>query len=148
MATPSVSAARVLMISSNLVGRSIGRLAGAPPASTLRQRLGDVQRRAQHRRAGGHEQMRLAAATASSNPDDYRLELGVIDHWCFHGVLDELWLVDQLLGMLSIGLVPNNGYRIVEWLGKLTERHVDRAVEILLGLVQHADKNRWIYIIN
>ncbi len=35
MATPSVSAARVLMISSNLNGRSIGRSAGEPPASTL-----------------------------------------------------------------------------------------------------------------
>ena len=97
------------------------------------------------RRGQAYWEMRLAAATASSNPEDYRQELGVIDHWCFHGVLDELWLADQLLGMLGIGLVPSNGCHTVEWLAKLVVQHVDRAVEVLLGLVQHADKNRWIY---
>jgi hypothetical protein len=100
------------------------------------------------RRGQAYWDMRLAAATASSNPDDYQRELGVIDHWCFYGVLDEPWLADQLLGMLAIGLVPNKGSHTVEWLAKLTARHVDRAVEILLGLVQHADKIRWIHMTN
>ncbi len=91
-------------------------------------------------------EMRLAAATASPHPDDYRRELGTIDHWCFHGTLDDLWLSNQLLGMLAIGLVPSNGYHTVEWLAKISARHVDRAVEVLFGLVQHAEKMRWIYM--
>lgn len=100
------------------------------------------------RRGLAYWEMRLAAATSSSNPSDYSWELGVIDHWCFHGRIDELWLADQLLGMLAIGLVPGNGYHTVEWLAKLAVQHVDRAVEILLGLVQYADKSRWIYMTN
>jgi len=100
------------------------------------------------RRGQAYWEMRLAAATGSSNPDDYGWELGVIDHWCYHGMLDELWLADQLLGMLAIGLVPTNGYHTIEWLAKLTVSHVDSAVEVLLGLVQHADKSRWIYVTN
>lgn len=91
---------------------------------------------------------RLAAAKAASNPADYDLELGVIDHWCFLGVLDDVWLSDQLLGMIAIGLIPGNGYHTVQWLKKLTVNHVDRAVEILFGLIQHAETNRWTYMTN
>jgi len=91
---------------------------------------------------------RLAAAKAASNPADYGWELGVIDHWCFLGALDDAWLSDQLLGMIAIGLVPRDGYHTVQWLKKLTVSHVDRAVEILFGLIQHAETNRWIYMTN
>ena len=93
-------------------------------------------------------EMRLAVASASSRPNDYRLELGTIEHWCFHGMLDEFWLSNRLLGMLRTGLFPNNGYYTIEWLVKLAARDADRAVEILFGLVQHADENRWVYLTN
>jgi hypothetical protein len=93
-------------------------------------------------------ELRLAAATKASNPADYGPELGVIDHWCSHGVVDEVWLSDQLLGMLGIGILPISGYHTLQWLRELTGRYLDRAVEILLGLIRHAETNRWIYMTN
>ena len=107
----------------------------------------DISEEMRHRGLAYWE-MRLAVASASSRPNDNRLELGTIEHWCFHGMLDKSWLSNQLLGMLRTGLFPNNGYYTIEWLVKLAARDADRAVEILFGLVQHADENRWVYLTN
>ena len=91
---------------------------------------------------------RLAAATLSTQRSDYREELGMISHWCFHGVVDELWLSDQLLAMFQIGLAPRNGHSTVEWLRNLAMRHVDRAVEVLWGLIRCSSVEPWAYISN
>ena len=50
---------------------------------------------------------RLAAAISSNQRSDYSEELGMISHWCFHGVVDELWLAEQLLAIFRIGLAPS-----------------------------------------
>jgi hypothetical protein len=91
---------------------------------------------------------RLAAATASTQPSEYCEELGTISHWCFHGVVDELWLSDQLLAMFQIGLAPGDGHGTVQWLQKLATRHVDRAVEVLWGLIRSPRVERWSYMAN
>ena len=72
----------------------------------------------------------------------------MISHWCFHGVVDELWLSDQLLAMFEIGLAPRNGHGTVEWLEKLATHHVDRAVEVLWSLIRYPGVERWTYISN
>jgi hypothetical protein len=89
---------------------------------------------------------RLAAATAAAEHTPYGEELGVISHWCFHGIVDELWLSDQLLALFEIGLAPRNGHGTVEWLQKLATRHVDRAVEVLWSLICCPGVERWTYI--
>jgi hypothetical protein len=91
---------------------------------------------------------RLATATAAPDPSDYAVELGTIDHWCFRGTLDELWLSDQILRMLAVRLVPTNGYHTIKWLQELAVLQIDRAVDILSQLIQHADQNRWSYMTN
>ncbi len=91
---------------------------------------------------------RLAAARSSTRRSDYSEELGMISHWCFHGVVDELWLSDQLLAMFETGLAPRNGHGTVEWLQKLAARHIDRAVEVLWSLVRCSGVEWWTYISN
>jgi hypothetical protein len=91
---------------------------------------------------------RMAAATTATKRSDYDEELGTISHWCFHGVVDELWLSDQLLAMFEIGLAPRNGQGTVEWLEKLATRHVDRAVEVLWSLIRCSGVERWTYMTN
>jgi len=66
----------------------------------------------------------------------------------FHGVVDELWLADQLLAMFRIGLAPRNGHGTVEWLQKLAARDIDRAVEVLWSLIRCSAVERWTYISN
>jgi hypothetical protein len=88
---------------------------------------------------------RLATAIADSDRSRYREELGAISRWCFHGVVDELWLCDQLLAMTEIELGPSDWHDIADWLHKVATRHVDRAVEILLGLIRISGVERWVY---
>ena len=89
---------------------------------------------------------RLAAAIAASDRSQYREELGAISHWCFLDVVDELWLCDQLIAMARIGLAPSDWHGITEWLQKVAARHVDRAVEVLLGLIRTAGVEPWVYM--
>jgi hypothetical protein len=89
---------------------------------------------------------RLAAAIADSDRSHYREELGAISRWCFHGVVDELWLCNQLLAMNRIGLGPSDWHNIADWLQKIATRHVDQAVEILLGLIRNSAVERWAYM--
>jgi hypothetical protein len=89
---------------------------------------------------------RLAAATAASDRSQHREELGAISHWCFLGVVDELWLCDQLIAMARIGLAPSDPHGITEWLQKVAAQHVDPAVEVLLGLIRTASVESWAYV--
>jgi hypothetical protein len=79
------------------------------------------------RRGLDYWEQRLRAATTADR-SQYREEFGAISHWCFLGVVDELWLCDQLLAMTKIGLAPSDWHGISEWLQKVASRHVDRAV--------------------
>ena len=64
----------------------------------------------------------------------------------FHDTVDELWLSDQLLAMLEVGLLPGYVYGTVEWLEKLAKRQVDRAVEVLWTLIRCEDVEHWNYM--
>ena len=48
--------------------------------------------------------------------------------------------------MTKIGLAPSDWHGISEWLQKVACRHVDRAVEILLGLILTAGAEPWVYM--
>jgi hypothetical protein len=89
---------------------------------------------------------RMTAAKAATNRSDYVEELGTISHWCFHDAVDELWLSDQLLAMLEIGLLPGYVYGTIEWLEKLAKRRVDRAVEVLWRLIRCEEGEHWNYM--
>jgi hypothetical protein len=89
---------------------------------------------------------RMAAAKAATNRSDYSEELGTISHWCFHDAVDELWLSDQLLDLLEIGLLPGYVYGTIEWLEKLAKRRVDRAVEVLWRLIRCEEVEHWNYM--
>lgn len=91
-------------------------------------------------------ELRLAAATAAFDRTQYREELGAISHWCFLGVIDELWLCDQLIAIARIGLAPSDWHGITEWLQKVAAQHVNRAVEVLLGLIRTAGVEPWVYM--
>jgi hypothetical protein len=91
---------------------------------------------------------RMRAAKAATDRSDYVAELGMISHWCFYDAVDELWLSDQLLGMLEIGLIPGYVHGTVEWLEKLATRRVDRAVEVLWALIRCEGVEHWNYIAN
>lgn len=96
------------------------------------------------RRGQAYWIMRLNAAKASSDPGRFRRELEVIHMWCFLRSLDELWLADQMLEMLSIGLISSGWHQSIDWLAALSSRYIDVAVEILFGYVQDARTSRWI----
>ena len=89
---------------------------------------------------------RLAAAVDSKQPDSYRRELGVIGQWCFHGQVDQAWLCKQLLSMLKSGFAPTDAFSVVEWLGNIAPRYVDRAVEVMAALLRHPRVDQWAYI--
>jgi len=89
---------------------------------------------------------RLNEATLSSESEVYRAEMGTIGQWCFHGTVDETWLCEQLSSMLEANFVPSNAYTVVEWLGKIAPRHVDRAVELMVALLRHPLTDQWAYM--
>src|ERR1700756_575801 len=89
---------------------------------------------------------RLQPGIRSSQPENFRGELGAISHWCFHGQAEEEWLCEQLLRMLRAGFAPNDAYNVVEWLQKIAPRRIDRAVEVMQPLLRHPRTDRWAYI--
>jgi hypothetical protein len=89
---------------------------------------------------------RLAAAIQSDRPDDYRGEIGSISHWCFHGTVDEVWLGEQLVKMLTAGFVPNDAYDVIEWLQTIAPSHIDRAVKVMQLLLRNPRIDRWAYM--
>jgi hypothetical protein len=91
-------------------------------------------------------ELRLARAISSNEPDKYRAELGVIGNWCFHGQIDETWLCDQLLRMLNSGFAPTDPSTVIEWLGKIAQRHVDRAVAVMSALLRVPGIDQWAYM--
>ena len=98
-------------------------------------------------RGRAYFERRLAAAVASTEPDKYRKELGVIGQWCFHDLLvDEAWLGAQLLTMLRNGFAPTDAFSVVEWLRKLSPSQVDRAVEVMEALLRHPRVDQWAYM--
>jgi hypothetical protein len=98
-------------------------------------------------RGRAHWEMRLAAGVSSSNLDDYRDELGAIGQWFIHDAvnIDPVWLLDQLLRMLKVGFAPNNGYSLVEWLGKIASSHPNKAIEVFSELLSSPHLNHWTY---
>jgi hypothetical protein len=89
---------------------------------------------------------RLTAAIKSGRPDNYRQELGAISWWCFNGQVDEEWMCEQLLRMLAAGFVPNDAYGIIEWLEKIAQRHIDRAVPVMAALLRNGRIDQWAYM--
>jgi hypothetical protein len=89
---------------------------------------------------------RLAAAAAADQPDSFSEELGAISNWCFHNVVDQTWLCEQLIQMLGIGLMPSDGHGVIEWLGKVGKIDIDRAMEVFANLVRSPKIERWAFM--
>jgi hypothetical protein len=115
------------------VGTEVSR-----PASEIRKKM--------KARGLKYWERRLNSAIQSDRPDDYREELGSISIWCFHAQVDELWLCNQLIRMLTAGFVPHDAYSVVEWLHKVAPRHVDHAVAVMQPLLRNPRIDRWAYM--
>lgn len=89
---------------------------------------------------------RLAAGEVSTERADFKGELGVIGLWCENHQIESTWLIDRLLRMLRSGFVPEPAYNVVEWLAKVRETHVDRAVEVLDELLANSNVEQWVYV--
>jgi hypothetical protein len=90
---------------------------------------------------------RFAAGELAVERADFKEELGSIWHWCENHQLDHAWLFDRLLRMLRSGFVPGYADDVVDWLAKVCETHVDRAVETLYELLTNPNADRWIYAV-
>jgi hypothetical protein len=88
---------------------------------------------------------RLAAGELAAERADFKGELGSIGQWCENHQIDPTWLFDRLLRMLRSGFVPALAYNVVEWLVKVRETHVDRAVEVLKELLTNPNVDQWVY---
>ncbi|QQO33230.1 hypothetical protein JJC00_32655 [Bradyrhizobium diazoefficiens] len=89
---------------------------------------------------------RLTAALAAEDKEAFQEELGGIGQWCGKNNIDTAWLLDQLLRMLSGGLVPKVGYMVTEWLGTAAETHPDLSVAVLHALLNSPKLDRWTYM--
>lgn len=89
---------------------------------------------------------RLAAAKTAADPEPFRMELGAIGQWCFRDQIDDLWLSDQLLGMMTAGFVPTDAFSVVARLQKISARYVDQAVAVLAALLMNPRVDRWAYV--
>jgi hypothetical protein len=72
-------------------------------ANEVSKPLSEVPEEAR-RRGCEYWERRLAAASALSDHSSFNEELGTISHWCFHAIVDEIWLFDQLLATLRAGI--------------------------------------------
>jgi hypothetical protein len=114
----------------------LGRELALPPDHLA----GDIRKRGL-----GYWEARLAAALSAGDRDAFRSELGVIGQWCGKDNIDPTWLLDQLLRLLDAGLVPNSGYAVVDWLGKIAVGHPDKSVEVLNALLKNPRTDHWTY---
>jgi len=90
---------------------------------------------------------RLAAAKSSSDPDNFRSEIGSFGGWCT-GKQDAVWLLEQLPHMLAAGFAPNQSFGVVEWLGEMAPEHPDAAVECILALFSNKYTDQWAHIMH
>src|SRR4030095_116655 len=86
-------------------------------------------------RAVAYWEARLAAGSAASDPDLYRLELGAIGQWCIRDGIDPALLLDQLSRLLNAGFAPNSGSSITDWLGKVAPTHPVKSIAVLSALL-------------
>jgi hypothetical protein len=89
---------------------------------------------------------RLDAARRSDYPDAFRAELGAIGQWTLRDRIDDHWLADQFSEMLQADFLPTDVFSVVDWLAKIASRNVDRAVEILSGLLWNPRIDQWTYM--
>ena len=92
-------------------------------------------------RAQSYWALRLAAAQASDDPDQFRAEIGSIGLWVLWNVEPD-WLMEQLLAIMAAGYAPNDIYSVVDKLSKLDSEKIDRVIEVLSGLVSSPRVNR------
>jgi hypothetical protein len=97
-------------------------------------------------RALAYWDSRLAAGELAAERADFKGELGSIGQWCENHQIDPTWLFDRLLRMLRSGFVPALAYNVVEWLARVRETHVDRAVEVLEELLTNPNVDQWAYV--
>ena len=48
--------------------------------------------------------------------------------------------------MLQAGFAPTDAFSVVDWLAKIAQRNVDRAVEILSALLRNPHIDQWAYM--
>lgn len=87
---------------------------------------------------------RLTAGEAAQDRSSFQGELGSIGQWCERRQIDPDWLFEQLLRMTRSGFSPSITHNVVEWLAKVSETHVDRAVEVLEALVTSPGVDRYM----
>ncbi|MEH2480557.1 hypothetical protein V1282_003914 [Nitrobacteraceae bacterium AZCC 2146] len=97
-------------------------------------------------RAYSYWDRRLAAAKASTAPDDFRDEVGAIGQLFFRKGIPDEWLMDQVLSMSEAGFAPNEPYSVMDRLAKFSPNFPDRAAEVLKVLVKNPRFDRWVYM--
>jgi hypothetical protein len=97
-------------------------------------------------RAFSYWDRRLAAAKASTAPDDFRQEIGAFGQFFFRkGIADE-WLMEQVLLMSKAGFAPTDAYSVMDRLVKVSPNFPDRAAEVLASLVKNPHFDRRVYM--
>lgn len=89
-------------------------------------------------------EVRLVAAIAADDPDNYRAEVGAIGQWFIHDAvnIEPAWLLEQLLRMLKAGFAPNNAFELVKWLGQHSLSLADKTTEVLSELLTNPHVSR------
>jgi hypothetical protein len=95
-------------------------------------------------RAMSYWNRRFQAAVHSSDPEPYRMELGIIGLF-FAWDMDPLWLMNQLLLTLNAGFGPTDAMGIIDNLAKQVPEKIDKVVEITKALVRQAKVEAWIF---
>lgn len=93
-------------------------------------------------RAGAVWDIRLQEALASTQPDTFREELGVIGTWFSMGV-DIDWLLPQVRVLLKGGFAPTNIFGITDKLAARADLDIDLAIKVLKELVDFPRHEPW-----
>jgi hypothetical protein len=89
---------------------------------------------------------RLGSAQAANDKSSFEKEIGAIGQWMHAEGIDDEWLAVQLLRVVRAGIEPNNGYFVIEWLGKRAPVDTDRAVETLAALLAIPNLEPSLYV--
>ncbi|WP_314957194.1 hypothetical protein [Bradyrhizobium cosmicum] len=97
-------------------------------------------------RAKSYWMQRLAAATSTTDQEQYRKEIGAIGLW-FLWVADVDWLMNQMLAVLSAGYAPNDVYTVIRHLASIDGRQVERVVDVLYALAISPHTGRYALMV-
>jgi hypothetical protein len=97
-------------------------------------------------RARSYWDTRLATAQAANDKGPFEKEIGAIGQWMHAKGIDDEWLAAELLRVVRAGIEPNNGYFVVEWLGKRAATDTERAIETVAALLAIPNIEPFVYV--